>query len=175
MEAQPSPLSSRAKPRDLQFRGPLSELFFVDPRMMCHPDRSVAKWRDLLFILHSIESEWKRDPPLCRPERSRGICSAPLVPPECSLSNLNPQTEVSSQPERSEVEGPAVHHPQERIRMEAQPSPLSSRAKPRDLRCAPRPFRILRIRNLSPQTAVSSRPERSAVEGPAVYHPHHRI
>jgi hypothetical protein len=28
MEAPPSPLSSRAKPRDLQFRGPLLEVFF---------------------------------------------------------------------------------------------------------------------------------------------------
>src|ERR1700722_4662018 len=29
MEAQPSPLSSRAKPRDLQFNGPLLEMCFV--------------------------------------------------------------------------------------------------------------------------------------------------
>jgi hypothetical protein len=28
MEAPPSPLSSRAKPRDLQFRGPFLEMFF---------------------------------------------------------------------------------------------------------------------------------------------------
>jgi hypothetical protein len=40
------------------------------------------------------------------------------------------QTEVSSRPERSVVEGPAVHPPQYRIRMEASPSPLSSRAYP---------------------------------------------
>jgi hypothetical protein len=37
-EPSPFPLSSRAKPRDLQFRGPFVEMFF---------DRSVAKWRDL--------------------------------------------------------------------------------------------------------------------------------
>src|ERR1700722_84249 len=37
-----------------------------------------AKWRDLLFILPIIESEWTRRPLLCHPERSRGICSAPL-------------------------------------------------------------------------------------------------
>jgi hypothetical protein len=29
-----------------------------------------AKWRDLLFILRSIESDWKRHPPLCHPDRS---------------------------------------------------------------------------------------------------------
>jgi hypothetical protein len=28
MEASPFPLSSRAQPRDLQFRGPLLEMFF---------------------------------------------------------------------------------------------------------------------------------------------------
>ncbi len=30
----------------------------------------VAQWRDLLFILRSIESGWKRRPPLCHPDRS---------------------------------------------------------------------------------------------------------
>jgi hypothetical protein len=39
-------------------------------KMRCHPDRSEAKWRDLLFILRSIESEWKRYPALCHPDRS---------------------------------------------------------------------------------------------------------
>jgi hypothetical protein len=29
-----------------------------------------AQWRDLLFILRSLESEWKRYPPLCHPDRS---------------------------------------------------------------------------------------------------------
>jgi hypothetical protein len=37
---------------------------------MCHPDRSEAQWRDLLFIIRIIESEWKRYPPLCHPDRS---------------------------------------------------------------------------------------------------------
>jgi hypothetical protein len=44
--------------------------------MKCHPDRSVAKWRDLLFTIHGIESEWERHPPLCHPDRSGGICSS---------------------------------------------------------------------------------------------------
>jgi hypothetical protein len=35
----PSPLSSRAKPRDLQFRGPFLEMFFDQ-----------AQWRDLRFL-----------------------------------------------------------------------------------------------------------------------------
>ena len=30
----------------------------------------VAQWRDLLFILPIIESEWTRNPPLCHPDRS---------------------------------------------------------------------------------------------------------
>jgi hypothetical protein len=41
-----------------------------------HRKSGVAKWRDLLFIIRSIESEWKRHPTLCHPERSRGICSS---------------------------------------------------------------------------------------------------
>jgi hypothetical protein len=36
----------------------------------------VAQWRDPLFIIRMIESEWKRRRPLCHPERSRGICSS---------------------------------------------------------------------------------------------------
>ena len=42
----------------------------ASPKQKCHPDRSVAQWRDLLFIIRSIESEWKRRPPLCHPDRS---------------------------------------------------------------------------------------------------------
>src|SRR3984885_1652533 len=79
MDAPPSPLSSRAKPRDLQCAPPPTRILryqIPTPKQRCHPDRSVAKWRDLLFILRSIESEWKRRPPLCHPERSRGICSS---------------------------------------------------------------------------------------------------
>ena len=41
--------------------------------------------------------------------------------------------ELSSRPERSDVEGPAVRLIQHQIQMEAPPSPLSSRAQPRDL------------------------------------------
>ncbi len=37
MEAWPSPLSSRAKPRDLQFSGPFVEMFSTErPRISCH-------------------------------------------------------------------------------------------------------------------------------------------
>jgi hypothetical protein len=44
----------------------------------------VAQWRDLLFIIRTIESEWKRYSPLLssRPsEASGGICSAPSALP----------------------------------------------------------------------------------------------
>jgi len=43
---------------------------FVRCKQNCHPDRSEAQWRDLLFIIHNIEFEWKRCPPLCHPDRS---------------------------------------------------------------------------------------------------------
>jgi len=41
-----------------------------NPKQKCHPDRSEAKWRDLLFIIRIIESDWKHRPPLCHPDRS---------------------------------------------------------------------------------------------------------
>ena len=50
--------------------------FRKEGRMKCtnatKSDRKsrVAKWRDMLFILLSIESEWKRHRPLCHPDRS---------------------------------------------------------------------------------------------------------
>jgi hypothetical protein len=50
--------SSRAKPRDLQFRGPFLETQNLVPPQICHLacpgvpwDRSVAEWRDLRFSL----------------------------------------------------------------------------------------------------------------------------
>jgi hypothetical protein len=52
------------------------------------------------------------------PLSSRGImgCGLTKEMKNCFYSFFYPfQTEVSSRPERSEVEGPAVHHPQERI------------------------------------------------------------
>jgi len=42
----------------------------LTPKQNCHPDRSEAQWRDLQLIIHSRESEWKRRPPLCHPDRS---------------------------------------------------------------------------------------------------------
>jgi hypothetical protein len=36
----------------------------------CHPGRSEAKWKDLLFIIPVNESEWKRHRTLCHPDRS---------------------------------------------------------------------------------------------------------
>jgi hypothetical protein len=55
---------------------PKSSFQTPTPKQKCHPDRSVAKWRDLLFIVRIIEPQWKRYPPHCHPVRSRGICSS---------------------------------------------------------------------------------------------------
>src|ERR1700733_2329605 len=109
MGAQPSHLSSRAEPRDLQcalrpsriLRNKLPIL-----KQKCHPDRSAAQRRDLLFIIPRIESEWERHPPLCHPERSRGICSAPFGPREFCVTNSQSWNR-SVIP--TVVEGPAVH------------------------------------------------------------------
>jgi hypothetical protein len=43
IEAPPSPLSSRAKPRDLQFSGPLLEMFFIPFGGPMAHDSSVEK------------------------------------------------------------------------------------------------------------------------------------
>jgi hypothetical protein len=42
----------------------------LNPKQRCHPDRSAAKWRDLLFIIRTIKPEWKRHPLLCHPDRT---------------------------------------------------------------------------------------------------------
>jgi hypothetical protein len=46
-----------------------------DNAINLHRKSGVAKWRDLLFILRSTESQWKRHPPLCHPE-----CQVPRHP-----------------------------------------------------------------------------------------------
>ncbi len=94
-----SPLSSRAKPRDLQFsstRHPCST------KASPFPLSSRAKPRDLQFFPPRPCGR-KRRPPLCHPERSRGICSS----------------------------FHRIHAGRKR-----RPLPLSSRAKPRDLQFA---------------------------------------
>ena len=101
------PDRSAAEWRDLQCAPRPSQIFrnkTLTLKQRCHPDRSAAKWRDLQSILRSIESAWKRHPPLCHPDRSGGICSAPLGPPKFSVTNPNPQAEMSSRTERSAME-----------------------------------------------------------------------
>jgi hypothetical protein len=65
--------SGGAKSRDLQFNGPVLEMFSTErvaelsalpsvPKQRCHPDRSVAKWRDLLS-LSATNQPFLRVPP----------------------------------------------------------------------------------------------------------------
>jgi hypothetical protein len=58
-------------------------------------------------------------------------------PSDSRISRIKPQpqTEVSSRPERSEVEGPAVHIPRCKPQTEAPPSPLSSRPERTRISC----------------------------------------
>jgi hypothetical protein len=51
MKPSPFPLSSRAKPRDLQFRGSFLKTLNSIVKQNCHLDRSVAEWRDLRFYV----------------------------------------------------------------------------------------------------------------------------
>src|ERR1700723_2305760 len=64
------PDRSAAQWRDLLFIIRGNESEWTRRRPLCHPDRSVAQWRDPLFITRGNESEWKRRRPLCHPDRS---------------------------------------------------------------------------------------------------------
>src|SRR5580704_11569458 len=43
------------------------------------------KMQTLLFLQPTTDHKWKPHPPLCHPERSRGICSFTQTSNECSL------------------------------------------------------------------------------------------
>jgi len=78
---------------------------------LCHPDRSEAKRRDPLFPSAPSNLNGSATLPFVIPtgaKRSGGICGAPLGPPEFSVSNHNPQTEVSSRPERRYLPFPSA-------------------------------------------------------------------
>jgi hypothetical protein len=63
-------------PATVHWTRPRVRLSVRERRMKCtnatnfHRKSGGAQWRDLLFILRIIESEWKRRPPLCHPDRS---------------------------------------------------------------------------------------------------------
>jgi hypothetical protein len=71
--------------------------FRTEGRMKCdsatnsNRKSGVAQWRDLLFTIPRNGFKWKRSPTLCHPDRSGGICSAPLGPPESLPPHLNTQ------------------------------------------------------------------------------------
>jgi hypothetical protein len=58
-----------------------------DPQteLSSRPERSEVEGSAVL--LPSTHSQWKRRPPICHPERSRGICSAPRMAPKASGSH----------------------------------------------------------------------------------------
>src|SRR5580704_4490263 len=101
MEAQPYPLSSRAKPRDLQFSPLATNAAAL--KMRCHPDRSEAEWRDLLFSPSASNLDGSATLPFVIPSEAEG--SAVL---STGHQCRGPEDELSSRPERSGVEGPAV-------------------------------------------------------------------
>jgi hypothetical protein len=73
---------------------------------------------DLLFLIRGIESEWKRYPSLCHPERSRGICSAPLGAPKFFMAKIS-TPKKKCHPDRSVPGFPAT---QRWTRLRARPS-----------------------------------------------------
>jgi hypothetical protein len=86
---QPSLLMQRTAGPSLRSEAVTLLIFRVESssfKRICHPacpglpwDRSRAQWSDLRFFCPSdLTAPHKSDrPPLCHPERSRGICSAP--------------------------------------------------------------------------------------------------
>jgi hypothetical protein len=76
---------------------PESPLSNLNPKQKCHPDRSEAKWRDLLFKSHPADPKWKRRPPLCHPDKSvsqwRDLHCAPRTP---RISRIKPQPQNRS-------------------------------------------------------------------------------
>src|SRR5580658_1877058 len=125
---------------------------------------------------------WKCHPPLCHPERSRGICGAPRLPHK-GLRSVSSPTESSSrlsrpavEPEQSVAEGPAVSfYPSDLTAPDRshRPPPCHPE-RSRGICGAPRlPHKVLH--SVSSPTESSSclprlavGPEQSVVEGPAV-------
>src|ERR1700733_599736 len=102
MEAPFSPLSARAKPRDLQCAPRTSQIFLPNPNpqteVSSRPKRSEVEGPDVPS-LPITNVKWKRPSPLCHPERSRGICSVPLGPPKSSFQTPTPKQKCH--PDRS--------------------------------------------------------------------------
>src|SRR5580692_9789679 len=104
----------------------------------CHPDRSVAKWRDLLFFPGPHAAI------LLEGEPERGV----------RQMAVNGPTKLSSRPERSGVEGPAV------LSRLARSNSVGGKAR-----------KGCQTNGVNGPTKLSSRPERSGVEGPCCSFP----
>ena len=171
------PLSSRAKPRDLRFPSSATKVNRSTPPSFVIP--SEAEGSAVLLI--SNENQPKRPTLLCHPERSRGICSSPhqqrksTKAPHSPLSSrakprdlrfpssatkVNRRTPLSFVIP-SEAEGSAVLLISNQNQPKPPHSPLSSRAKPRDLRFPSSATKVNRSTPLS--FVIPSEAEGSAV------------
>ena len=111
-------------------------------KQKCHPDRSAAQWRDLLFIIPFAKPNGCAAPTFVIP---RDLRCAP-GPPEFSLWKPQPSNRSVIPTGAQRSAGTCCSPSHSQSRMDAQPQPLSSRPKWRDLRCAPRPTRILPLK-----------------------------
>ena len=84
MEASPSPLSSRAQPRDLQFCGILLEMFFDTAERSREPALTEVEWGSAVSLTRQNYGRL-RDSPLhyaqdgCNLEKQQGKC-CPGIP-----------------------------------------------------------------------------------------------
>jgi hypothetical protein len=137
----------------------------VPSPMNCHPDRSVAQWRDLRFLLPRLCCGPQPPFPLSsRPERS--VVERSAVSIAQGLLRATSAFPLSSRPERSALERSAVSIAQGLLRATSA-FPLSSRPE----RSAVERSAVSIAQGLLRATSafpLSSRPERSAVERSAV-------
>jgi hypothetical protein len=102
-------------------RASLGNVFRHSIQMRCHPDRSEAQWRDLLFASSATTPQETSHSPLCHPERSRGICGyhTPTTKPPTSHQNRrNPEPRKPRKPSRSP---PHVSRPPQRLPLGHEP------------------------------------------------------
>ena len=80
------------------------------PNMNCHPDRSVAKWRDLRFCIPTTNPDGSTTLPFVI---GRACDFFDLFACFCTRPDVfqSPPKKASSRPERSKVEGHAVLYP----------------------------------------------------------------
>ncbi len=118
---------------------------------LCHPERTRISYFTAhtggTYVVLSKENHTQPTEAATLDRKSgeaEGSAVRPLGRPEFPVTNPKPQTEVSSRPERSEVEGPAVPRIHKPISTGGAALPFVIPSEAEGSQCAPRPSRIPR-------------------------------